>query len=207
MQRSLRPGMTRPGIMPRIALVCLVLVGGCFFDADYSGGRLTCGDGICPADLECRQDLEPPVCRAPRQDAAVDTPMMDVIDARLAALTCNDPGVMPMTGGTAMGTTMGRTNMVAPMCNGSVHNGFDAVYRIDAAAGKQLNITITAPSFSATAYVVQPCGSANGCVGNIYAQPGVPINVTVLAGGPPFVVVDSTFSAMNGTYTLNVTVN
>ena len=193
--------------MPRIALVCLGLVGGCFFDADYSGGTLTCRDGTCPSDLECRTDLMPPECRAPRQDAAVDTPMMDVIDARLAALTCNDPGVLSMTGSTAMGTTEARSNTVAALCNGSVHNGFDAVYRIDAAAGKQLNITITAPSFSATAYVVQPCGSGNGCVGNVYAQPNVPINVTVLAGGPPFVVVDSTFSAMSGAYTLNVTVN
>lgn len=196
--------------MPRIALVCLcLLVGACSFDADYSGGTYYCSGGArCPSGLECRGDLPgKPECREPRRDAAIDALDDDAMpDARQALLTCGDPGVLPIAGDTVTGSTANRTNMVAPLCSGSMMFGFDAVYRLDVAAGKQVTLNVAA-SHAATAYIVQPCVSNMGCVGNTYAFPNSPATITVLAGGPPFIVVDSGLAAAAGMYTLDVIVN
>jgi hypothetical protein len=186
--------------MPRIALVCLCLVGACRFDADYSGATVGCSDGICPAGLECRED----VCREPRRDAAIDMPMTDAIDARQAALVCADPGVLGNMGGGDAKSTVGRPAVVNPTCNGSVMTGKEAVYKIAPGSGKQMLVSIANSFSGATAYVVQPCAAA-ACLTNMYATPTAPISLTTLAGDL-FVVVDSNLSAAAGDYTLTVTI-
>lgn len=200
--------------MPRIVVACALVVGGCSFSADYTGATVYCSDGKCPSGLECRTDLPTtPECRAPRQDAAMDVPgdVHDApIDGRQYALTCNDPGPIAMTGGTVMGTTTGRPqgSMIAVTCNNQVMNGYDAIYKLEnVGAGKQVNINLTATWTGAAAYIIQPCAATGSCVGNVFAQNGSPVNVTTIANGAPFIVVDSTLSGTNGPYTLTVTVN
>ena len=116
--------------MPRIAVLCASLVGGCFFSADYPSGSVACNDGICPDGLECRAN----VCLAPRMDAAVDMAPDMMIDARQAALVCADPGLVT-AGTTVMGSTATRQSTISAMCGGFVMNGPDAVYKITVGAG------------------------------------------------------------------------
>src|SRR5690349_16389177 len=103
--------MTRLRIMPRNALVCLCLVGACRFDADYAGGGYRCSDNICPDPMVCEVDVNgDKVCRDRSMDAAIDTPRDMMIDARPAALTCADPGILAPTGHTDTNTTAGKVN-------------------------------------------------------------------------------------------------
>jgi hypothetical protein len=200
--------------MPRIALVCLGLVGGCSFDADYAGGTYACSletDPKCPSGLECRDH----VCREPRLDAAIDTAMDDVmIDTPPTgqALTCVDPGLL--TSGTAVsGTTVSRASLMSSFCTGGggVQNGPDAVYRITTATGGQLLVSITG---NLNAYVITaatsgaPCmmsPNTPACLGGAVATMGNPISVAVGAG-QYFVVVDNLNAGVAGPYTLTVTV-
>jgi hypothetical protein len=190
--------------MPWIALVCACVVGACSFDADYSEGTYTCHDGKCPSNLTCIDE----VCVEPPKDAALDTPTDMMIDARQYALTCNDPQPIAMNGPAIEGDTTNRSNMLTTSCNGSMMLGFDAVYRLDnVGAGKQVNLSITAAWSGAAAYIIQPCATGSTCIGNIFAQPNVPVNITTIANGPPYIVVDSTLSGTKGDYTVTVSVN
>jgi hypothetical protein len=189
--------------MPWIALVCACLVGACSFDADYSGGMYTCHDGKCPSGLKCSDDK---VCIA-GDDAGVDAWGDAMTDARQAALTCADPGLLATTGGSDTNTTSGKSPKVSPQCNGTVMTGADAVYKIEPGSGKQMlvDIATTDSGFSVTAYVTTTCPSS-ACLTNAYATPGNPISITTLAG-PHYIVVDSGISAASGPYMLMVTTN
>ena len=191
--------------MPRIALVCLLAVGACRFEADYAGAMVHCeSDGKCPDDLECREDLDY-TCRPVRMDAAVDTPMMgDAIDARQAALVCADPGLLASTGGSDANSTAGRNAVLSPTCNAIAMTGKEAVYKITPGQGKQMLISIAGSFTNATAYAVQPC-TANVCLETKYATPTSPISITTLASDM-FIVVDSNLAAGMGNYQLTVTI-
>jgi hypothetical protein len=189
-------------IMPRILGLCaLGFVGGCVFSADYGGSGIHCSDGRCPDGLTCRADQ---TCGPPLDAASDDAPR----DARLAALTCSDPGVLPATGGTATGTTVGRTNTVSASCAGFVMNGKDAIYRIDVPAGATLLVDVAggrkAYVLPAASCVAPPTTPA--CVGDTLAVAGNPLSVMPAAGNA-FVVIDDENPASASTYTLTVTVN
>jgi hypothetical protein len=200
--------------MPRIALVCLGLVGaGCAFSGNYDGVRLTCSDGMCPAGLECREDINRPhgECREMRMDSGIDMlgdgMMMDGDAPPSAQLLCLDPGILT-SGVSVSGSTMGRSNTVTSQCNGGVMNAPDAVYKITTSApNKQLNVAITNTTLNA--YVIAPCSAAPAiptCLGTTAAANNSPINVTATAVGAYYVVVDAVPSTSNGGYTLTVTI-
>lgn len=190
--------------MPRIPLlvaaICAAALAGCFFSADYGSGNFTCTDNVCPADFECIAGH----CQRIRHDAGPPIDMM--IDARLPALTCADPGAIPATGGMADGTTVGRSNTVASACGGFVFNGKDAIYKIDLTAGKMLHVDVKG---GRKAYVIAACivsPNTPACIGNTVALPGSPITVTP-AAGPSFIIVDDENPANASAYMLDVTIN
>jgi hypothetical protein len=194
--------------MRGVVVMLLLAFAGCFFDADYRGGRYTCKDGLCPSGFTCNADQ---VCIDPRDDASVDDGRSDgpTVDAPPRAATCADPQPFPAAGGSTSGTTTGRSNTVSSMCSGSVMNGADAVYRVDTAAGAQLLVSISG-SFAVSAYVIAACNvspATPACIGTMAATPGNPINVTTSFAGEHFIVVDSANAAANGTYTLTLDVN
>ena len=190
--------------MPRIALLCLLVVGACSFDADYTGGTYRCGDGKCPSGLTCIGGQ----CALPGKDAAVDTVPEDaMIDAREAALLCLDPGILPAGGGTVMGTTVGRDSTVSASCNAGVMNSADAVYRVDANVNQSIMVSITG---TLNAYVIAPCSATPAtpmCIGSTAASMNSPISVTAAFTGQYFIVVDQINPATTGPYTLTVAVN
>lgn len=197
--------MTRVATMHRFAVLGIVFVGACFFDADYGAGGFKCTDGRCPSGLVC--DTGANRCVTHLDDAgpddgmdAIDAPPDVPIDTMPAALTCVDPGIIPTAGGTESGTTVGRTSMISALCNGSVMNGNDAVYRINAGAGDMYLISIT----GVKAYVVIPCSAAM-CLGNVAAAPGSPISFTASVAGLHYIVVDHENPATSAPYTLTVT--
>lgn len=182
--------------MPRIALSWLVLVGGCSFDATYSG-TIRCSDGRCPSGLVCHQ--ETCVTMIP-DDIAPDIQ----IDAPPAALTCADPGLFAATGGTVTGTTTGGTSKMSSLCDGLVMNGADRVYRIEMDGTQQLRVSITNMR---EAYVIADCVPAPNtpaCLGNAYASEGNPLLVTP-AAGEVFVIVDDINAGSVGDYQLTLT--
>jgi hypothetical protein len=184
------------------AVAWLALVGGCSFDADYGGGVYTCSDGACPSGLVCDRANNRCVASLPPDDAPAGGD--GGIDARVPALTCVDPGLLGPTGGTASGTTVGRTSTVAAMCGGFVMTGADAVYRFTPGAGEQFLIEIT----GVDAYVIAPCSASPAtptCLGNAFARPGNPISITTAFAGEHFVVVDHDNAATTAAYTLTVT--
>jgi hypothetical protein len=192
--------------MRGVAVSLLLAASGCFFDADYRGGHYTCSNGICPSGLTCEQT----VCVEARKDAATDGPKDGpIFDAPARAATCADPQPFPATGGTTSGTTTGRANTVTAMCSVSVQNGVDAVFRIDAAAGAHLLVSISGYS-QVSAYVIAPCSASPAtptCLGTTAATQGNPINITTSFAGQHFIVVDSAAAAANGAYTLTLDVN
>ena len=194
--------MTRPATMPRIVVACAVLVGACFFQADYTGGHFRCTDGKCPSGLTCVEGT----CGIPI-DARIDTPDT-AIDAKQAALTCADPGPFPTAGGSASGSTNApHTNLITATCGGFVMNGNDAVYKIDAALGDHIALTI-AGNFMVYAYAISPCmvsPAMPSCIGTMPASPGTPITITAPATATYFLVVDAVNPAQHGSYTLAVT--
>jgi hypothetical protein len=189
--------------MPRIALVCLCLVGGCSFDADYAGGVYRCSDGNCPDGLVCEPNLDgDKVCRKPRIDAGIDGPDDGIPpDAMKHALNCADPYPFPATGGSYSDTTANRTSKLGAQCFNGVMNGPDTFHVIEPGAGKQMLVDIAA-SYSAAAYVISSC-TTTSCNGNTYATPGNPIMLTTLAG-KSYIVVDSLIATSSGAYTLTI---
>ncbi len=190
--------------MPWNVALCVLALTGCVFSADYGGGTYRCSDGVCPAGLVCSTDQR---CVAA---LPIDAPPADgvgdaAIDARLAALTCADPGVIAAAGGAESGTTAGRSSTISASCGGFVMNGADAVYRLAvAAAGDSYLVGIT----GVKAYVITPCSptpSTPVCLGNAFASPGNPISVSAAVAGPHFIVVDHESPATTGAFTLTVT--
>jgi hypothetical protein len=186
-----------------LALCVLAIAGGCVFSADYGGGQYRCSDGKCPSGLACSADQKcvahPPIDAAPG-----DVPADLTIDARLAALTCVDPGLIAPAGDTQTGTTVGRTSTISASCGGFVMNGADAVYRLTAAAGDSYLIGIT----GVKAYVIAPCSVSPAtpvCIGNAFASPGNPISLTAAFAGQHFIIVDHDNAATTAPYTLTVT--
>ncbi len=188
--------------MPWNVVLCAILMSGCLFSADYGGGQYTCTDKKCPSGLSCVADK----CVSP---SAIDAPVGDVlpdmmIDGRMAALTCVDPGLVPAAGGTEMGTTAGRTSTISAMCGGFVMNGNDAIYRLTVNAGDMYLVGIT----GVRAYVIAPCSAAPAtpsCLGNAFAKDANPISFTAAFSGQHFIVVDHENVATSGAYTLTVT--
>lgn len=177
--------------MPRIALLWLALVGGCFFDASYSG-TIRCGDGRCPSGLICHEPSATCVTTIP------DDVLPDVPDAPPAALTCADPGLFAATGGTVTGTTTGGTSKMSSTCGGFINNGADRVYRIEMDGTKQLRVSID--EGARKAYVIAACvesPNTPACLGNDRASLGDPIVVTP-AAGPAYVVVDDEVAGVGG---------
>jgi hypothetical protein len=193
------PRRSQPArIIETSSIVCAALVG-CGFDGSYAGGHFRCSDGACPSGMICVAQ----VCMSP-DAGAIDAPR----DARIAALTCADPGVLPAGGGSASGSTAGRANAVTSTCGGAVMNGPDATYRVTVAANAHVMIAI-AGDYAVSAYAIAPCTVAPGtplCEGNAAAAPGSPITVIAPAAGDQFVIVDGINPALSGTYTLTVTV-
>ena len=191
--------------MPWIVVACAWLLGACFFEADYGTGQVKCSDDKCPSGLSCENGT----CVTPRRDAAADGVADDAaIDARMAALTCADPGVLA-SGETATGSTATRSSTISAMCGGFVMNGPDAVYRITAAASDQLLVSIGG-SFPVSAYVIAPCSVSPAtptCLTNTAATAGNPVLVTTTFAGQHFVIVDATNAAQSGDYMLTVNVN
>jgi hypothetical protein len=186
-------------VLTYTGIVALALAGGCTFDADYSRGTYRCSDGRCPSGLVC--DTRVATCVTTlMDDAPVDVPADVAIDARQAALTCADPGLLA-SGVAVTGDTTGGTSRVAPSCGGYVMNSADEVYRITAAAGDQFLVEVA----GLRAYAVTPCVSTTGCLGNMFASQGNPIAINALAGGQLYIVVDHELAPTAGTYSLTVT--
>ena len=202
--------MTRAGIMPRIAFVCLVLVGGCSFQGNYDGPRLYCHDGMCPSGLECRMDLNPAECRAERMDAAIDMPIdtmgMDADASPGVALDCFDPGILT-SAVQVSGNTSARSNRMTSVCSGGVQNAKDAVYKITTTApNQQLRVAITG---NLNAYVLNACNETPNtvaCLGSTAATSSASITVTAAAAGNYWIVVDAINPATMGGYGLTVTI-
>jgi hypothetical protein len=216
--------MTSVGIMPRIGCagvtqisaaaragggvplaVLALLVAACSFDAHYGGGRYLCSDGKCPSGQTCAANG---VCVA-EADAGADASGDATVDARPAALTCVDPGVLAAAGGMASGTTAGRSNTVSASCGGLVSNGPDAVYRVDTSAAS-VHVTVSIDgSYPVDAYLIAPCSvvpATPTCEGDMLASPGTAITVTTTFAGEHFIVVDGANAGLSGTYTLTVSV-
>lgn len=185
--------------MFRLAALALA---GCSFSADYGGGEFACSDGVCPSGLVCDRANNRCVASLPPDDGAVqDGPEPD---GRVPAFTCADPGLLAPTGGTASGTTVGRSSTISASCGGFVMTGADAVYRFEPGDGEQFLIEIT----GVDAYVIAPCTTSPGtplCSGNMFARPGNPISITTAFAGPHFVIVDHDTAATTAAYTLTVT--
>lgn len=190
----------RLATMPWILAVVIanVLWVGCSFDARYSEG-VPCGENeSCPSGLTCH--LGACVSMIP-----IDMePDMQPPEGLPAALTCADPGVIPATGGMAIGTTAGAISKMSSLCAGLVQNGPDRVYRITM-NGQALRVTIVGLR---KAYVIAACVVSPNtpvCLGNVRATDGNPIVVTP-AVGDAFVIVDDENAAAASTYTLTLTV-
>lgn len=190
-----------------VFVVGMAALAGCVFDSELRGGTYRCSDGVCPADLVC--DADQRCVSAPPVDALVadgpDAPLDAPADARLAALTCADPGLLPAAGGSASGTTVGRSSLVSASCGGFILNGADAVHRIPVAVGERVLVSVT----GLKAYVLVTCTPSPGtplCVGNALAAPGDPLQTApAAANGAYFIVVDHEAPATTGPYTLDVT--
>ncbi|MEP6866255.1 MAG: hypothetical protein ABJE66_36890 [Deltaproteobacteria bacterium] len=201
--------------MPRFAALVVVgffnviVVGGCWFSADYRSGNVACHDGNCPPGLTCVAQL----CVAATGDGAGS----NVHDARLvdalpdtfemAALTCADPGTF-VADDTVTGTTTGRTNTISASCNGTVMNGKDAVYKIAGTIGQQVTLTPHSSAYPVAAYLIAPCTPGfPTCISNVFASDTTPATITLGSTGDFFIVVDGINAGLSGAYSLTVTLN
>jgi len=183
------------------------LTSGCWFDASYKSGQVTCSDGMCPSGLVCANA----VCVA-LGDASTDHPDAK-IDAppdaplQMAALTCADPGTF-IADNTVTGTTAGRTNTISATCNGAVMNGPDAVYKLAGTIGQMLTLTPHSSAYPITAYVIAPCTPGfPTCVSNVFATDTTPATITFGANGDYFIVVDGINAALSGAYNLTIAIH
>jgi len=183
------------------------LISGCWFDANYKSGQVTCDDGHCPSGLYCQDDrvcVSNPVfedAHVRLTDAAPDAPDA----AMIAALTCADPGTF-IADDTVTGTTAGRTNTVSALCNGTVMNGPDAVYKIAGSVGQMLTLTPHSSAYPIAAYAIAPCTTSGvpSCTGNVYATDTTPVTITIPATTDYFILVDGGNAALSGDYSLTI---
>jgi hypothetical protein len=182
------------------------LISGCWFDANYKSGQVACDDGDCPSGLFCANSVcvaNPPLGDGHVKliDAGADAP-----DATIpAALTCTDPGTF-VADDTVTGTTADRTNTVSALCNGTVMNGHDAVYKIAGTVGQMLTLTPHSSAYPITAYAIAPCTTSGvpSCTGNVYATDTAPVTVAIPATTDYFIVVDGGNAALSGAYSLTI---
>lgn len=185
-------------MMPRMLVAVALLASiGCRFDADYAGGHYACSDGVCPAGLACNSADE---CVPPSElDAAPpDAPPLD--------LDCAEPGVIiPGAERIFTGDTTGDTAQITGLCDSRMMFGPEDVYAGTAIAGDPLHVTIDGDA-SVSAYVINTCvPSPPTCLGNSLATPGFALDISSLAQGNFYVIVDSELAAGGGPYTLSVT--
>jgi hypothetical protein len=185
-----------------------VVLGGCWFSADYRSGNVACHDGKCPSGLTCVAEVC--VAHAPLDAAGSDAHDAHIPDApaQMAALTCADPGSF-IADNTVSGTTTGRTNTISASCNGTVMNGNDAVYKIAGTMGQQLVLTPHSSTYPITAYAITPCPTSGvpACTANVYATDTTPVTITIPTTNDYFIVVDGGNALASGAYTLTVTLN
>ena len=180
------------------------LISGCWFDANYKSGQVSCDDGDCPSGLYCAESVC--VSIPPREAGIVtDATAIDAPDALVpAALTCVDPGTF-VADDTVTGTTAGRTNTVSALCNGTVMNGPDAVYKIAGTVGQMLTLTPHSSAYPVAAYVIAPCTPGfPTCVSNVFATDTTPATITFGADGDYFIIVDGINAALSGAYSLTI---
>lgn len=195
--------------MPRFGLVLIVgLSNACWFDAHYQSGQATCPDGDCPTGLVCNADH---VCvTTPGGDGsggvhdASDAPPHDSTEPP-HDLTCTDPGTF-VADSTVTGSTAGRTNEIKASCAGSVMNGTDAIYKINATVGQHVILTPHSSAFAVTAYLISPCAEFASCIGNVYATDTTPQAIAIPASTDYFIVVDSNLAAEAGAYSLAIAI-
>lgn len=128
-----------------------------------------------------------------------------VIDLTAGAVT---PG-----GATTFGDTTGYVDDLLPptTCASYNHDGPDAMYRVDAAAGQTIAATVTPEDsgFDIAIYIVSDCNDANSClIESDAALSGGAESVSypVPTTGTYYVIVDSWDPGELGCFTLNVTV-
>jgi hypothetical protein len=197
--------------MPRFVLTSAgifgvgFLISGCWFDANYKSGQVTCDDGSCPSNLVCVAHVcvtQPPIdAFHVVTDARPDSPDAPVA----AALTCTDPGTF-IAADTVTGTTAGRTNTISALCNGIVMNGPDAVYKIAGTLGQMLTLTPHSSAYPITAYAIAPCTTSGvpSCTANVYATDTTPVTITIPATTDYFIIVDGGNAALSGAYSLTI---
>ncbi|MFT3691824.1 MAG: hypothetical protein QM831_01700 [Kofleriaceae bacterium] len=191
--------------MPRFGWILIVgLSNGCWFDPHYTSGQTTCPDGVCPSGLSCVSN----VCVVPGDGSNTvhDGPADTTHDSSEPPhdLTCTDPGTF-VADSTVTGTTAGRMNEIMSLCGGTVMNGADAIYKINATLGQHVTLTPHA-SYAITAYLIAPCAANTACTGNLYATDTTPAVITIPATTDYFIVVDSNLAAESGAYSLTIAI-
>ncbi|HEX7701752.1 MAG TPA: hypothetical protein VF403_13535 [Kofleriaceae bacterium] len=179
------------------------LISGCWFDANYKSGQVTCDDGYCPSNLFCVDSVC--VSGAPSDARFVDAPGDSPDAPAVAALTCTDPGTV-IAADTVTGTTAGRTNTVSALCNGIVMNGPDAVYKLAGMLGQMLTLTPHSSAYPITAYAIAPCTTSGvpSCTGSVYATDTTPMTISIPATTDYFIIVDGGNAALSGAYSLTI---
>jgi hypothetical protein len=191
--------------MPRFLFPLTIFLGACSFDGRYPDG-VPCGsDNKCPSGKTCFEGAclsMIPVDMAPDEMVPPDMKVPD--------FTCADAGIVAVTGGTVMGTTVGGSSRMSSSCGGFVNNGFDHVYRIEMTGTNMLRVSIDAGARKAYVLTMSSCVPAPStpvCIGSARASMGNPLTVSPLMGTAWVVVDDETAGAGGaGTYTMTLTV-
>lgn len=139
--------------------------------------------------------------------------------------TCATPTIISAVPYTDTGTTVGKTNTVSTVGNGTtgcgtITHGFgkvegpDVVYRFTVGTGNNLTFTVstTSTTYDIDVYVLSVCGDGTTCVGgsdNAGDGGAETLNVSGLAPGTYYLYIDSFYlldvARREGPYTLNVT--
>ncbi len=202
----------RPSWLIFVVLDCGGLAG-CWFNADYTPGKVACRDGQCPSGLACIAEVCVIGTLADGMTAGSDAASHDARPdtSTPAELTCSDPGAF-IADTTVTGSTAARSNTVSASCNGTVMNGHDAVYKIAGTLGHQLTLTPHSAAYPVTAYAIAPCTVAPAtptCVGNGYATDTTPFTITLPATTDYYIIVDggNPSPTASGAYSLTIAVN
>jgi hypothetical protein len=170
--------------------------------ADSRGGPIIDSSSGLP-DSRPYPDAPPPVDARPVVDAApCGTPGPD---------TCEAATDLSTTAATASGATVtGDTTLLASDltptdCTGFSNPGPDAIYKLTAAVGQTIHVTLTSSSWDASVYITSAC-SSTACVAGADESVSLPeeTSYAVTAAGTYFVAVDGYTSSAFGCYSLNV---
>jgi hypothetical protein len=164
-------------------------------------------------------DAPAPDARAPLADAAPDG-SLDFCARANSAPSSDGCGVAPdlstaarQPGGvTVYGSTRGYSDHVNPAiiatCTGAMEPGPDALYRVDAGAGRTVRLTLLTVDWDAAVYLLDGCSRSAPCLGGS-DQRGVGARETfnrMVSGGTYYVVVDGSAMTAAGCYALTVEV-